>query len=398
MTLVLKNVRVWSASNGAELTDFLIEDGKISGNEPSLPVPSDATVIDGQGLLALPGFVNAHAHIDKSWLHRDWVSNQAEPSTQGCIAFEREKRDELNIPSVEVTETVLRQMLAFGTTRIRSHIDVDLGVGLRGLETVAEAVDNLNGAVEVEVVAFPQDGVIRRPGVRDLLKKAASSGVAHIGGLDPCLIDRDPAGQLNQLFEIASEYDCGLDIHLHDAGTLGHFEYEMILQRIHSYGRQGKVNIAHGFALSTVPSSRQESLIKELGEAGVSWSTVAPIGSARLPLELMKQNSVRLGLGTDGIRDLWSPYGDGDMLRVAQQFARLHGFKRDEELASAVDLITQDASWFVGNDRNDFTMGSLADIVLVDALHPMDALVRAPRRELVIAGGHVVVREGELLI
>lgn len=94
-------------------------------------------------------------------------------------------------------------------------------------------------------------------------------------------------------------------------------------------------------------------------------------------------------LGTDGIRDLWSPYGDGDMLRVAQQFARLHGFKRDEELSDAVDMITKGATWFVGNDRNDFTIGSRADIVLVDALHPMDALVRAPRRELVVAGGQV---------
>lgn len=112
----------------------------------------------------------------------------------------------------------------------------------------------------------------------------------------------------------------------------------------------------------------------------------------------MKNNSVRLGLGTDGIRDLWSPYGDGDMLRVAQQFARLHGFKRDEELSDAVDMITKGATWFVGNDRNDFTIGSRADIVLVDALHPMDALVRAPRRELVVAGGQVVVREGELVI
>lgn len=296
MTLVLKNVREWSASNGAETTDFLIEDGQISRKEPEITAPQDATIIDGKGLLALPGFVNAHAHIDKSWLHRDWVSNHAEPSTQGCISFEREKRDELNIPSTQVTETVLCQMLAFGTTRIRSHIDVDLGVGLRGLETVAEAVENLQNAVEVEVVAFPQDGVIRRPGVRDLLEKAASTGVAHIGGLDPCLIDRDPAGQLDQLFEIASKYDCGLDIHLHDAGTLGHFEYEMILERIHAFGRQGKVNIAHGFALSTVPASRQESLLKELGEAGVLWSTVAPVGSARLPLQLMKNNSVRLGL------------------------------------------------------------------------------------------------------
>lgn len=106
---------------------------------------------------------------------------------------------------------------------------------------------------------------------------------------------------------------------MHDAGTLGHFEYEMILERIHAFGRQGKVNIAHGFALSTVPASRQESLLKELGEAGVLWSTVAPVGSARLPLQLMKNNSVRLGLGTDGIRDLWSPYGDGDSRRASRR-------------------------------------------------------------------------------
>jgi len=110
--------------------------------------------IDGGGLLALPGFVNAHAHVDKSWWGRPWVSYGGEATTQGRIAHERAERDALGIPSVASTTAVLREFLRHGTTATRTHVDVDPGVGLRGIDTVRAAVAALDGAIEVEIVAF----------------------------------------------------------------------------------------------------------------------------------------------------------------------------------------------------------------------------------------------------
>src|SRR5690606_36236602 len=132
-------------------------------------------------------------------------------------------------------------------------VDVDLGVGLRGIEAVRDAAARLGGAVQVEIVAFPQDGVMRRPGVLELLEEAGAAVASNSGGLDTAAIERDPLAQRDGLFRIAAERDCGIDIDLHDGGTLGRFEYALIAELTREYGRVGRVNVSHGFALSVIP-------------------------------------------------------------------------------------------------------------------------------------------------
>ncbi len=234
-SLLLADVRPW----GGDAVDVTIVDGVISDLSPagnsteiSAEISTEAEQrIDGRGLLALPGFVNAHAHVDKSWWGQPWVSYGGQPTTQGRIAHERAERDKYGIPSVDGAKAVLREFLRHGTTATRTHVDVDLGVELRGIANVLEAAAALDGAIEVEIVAFPQDGVLRRPGVLDLLDKAAAEGATSIGGLDPATIDRDPVGQLDALFEIAVRRGVGIDLHLHDRGDLGAFQYELIAER-----------------------------------------------------------------------------------------------------------------------------------------------------------------------
>lgn len=393
--LTVTGVRPW----GRDPVDLVIDDGLITEVGPAAAARADGAgvTVAGHGLLALPGFVNAHAHVDKSWWGRPWVPAGGEGGTQGRIAHERAERDRLGIPDVDAATAVLGEFLRHGTTAIRTHVDVDLGVGLRGIEVVREAAARHGGAVEAEIVAFPQDGVIRRPGVLDLLDRAAAEGVTMIGGLDPAGIDRDPVAQLDGLFAIAERHGVGLDLHLHDGGELGAFQFELIIDRTLRAGLQGKITISHGFALGELPADRQVGLLDRLAEAGISWATVAPPRSAPLPWRELAERGLRLGLGTDGIRDLWSPFGDGDLLRVALGFARLHGLRTDQELITAVQLATIGGAPFVGRTRHDLVPGARADLVLIDAENVPDALVRAPARALVIAGGRVVARNGMLV-
>ncbi|MFB7460075.1 amidohydrolase [Streptomyces sp. NPDC056188] len=392
--LTLTNVRPW----GRAAVDIVVSDGKIRDLVPAGAAGEPGERVDGGGLLALPGFINAHAHVDKSWWGRPWVSYGGESTIAGRIAHERAERDALGIPGVDNSLTVLREFLRHGVTAVRSHVDVDLGIGLRGIDAVRGAAEALGGAIEVEIVAFPQDGVIRRPGVLDLLDQAAAHGATSVGGLDPAAIDRDPVKQLDGLFEIAERRGVGVDIHLHDGGELGAFQFELIAERTRRAGLRGKVNVSHGFALGELPAGRQADLLDELAEAGVSWSTVAPVGTAPLPWRGMRDRGMPVGLGTDGIRDLWSPFGDGDLLRVALDFARLHDLRTDEDLGYAVELATTRAAGFVHRGVHDLAAGARADIVLVDAENVQDALMRSPRRELVMSGGRVVARNGELLV
>lgn len=392
--LKLVNVRPW----GGDPVDVLVDGDRITEIAAAGSGHPAAQEIDGHGLLALPGLINAHAHVDKSWWGRPWVSYGGSPGTAGRIAHERAERDRYGIPGTDGVLAVLREFLRHGTTATRTHVDVDLGVGLRGIEHVLEAADKLGGAMEVEIVAFPQDGVVRRPGVLELLDQAAAAGATSIGGLDPAGIDRDPVEQLDGLFEIAERRGVGLDIHLHDRGELGAFQYELIIDRTVRAGLQGKVTVSHGFALGELAGARQEAIVDALAGAGISWATVAPPGTAPLPWRRMLDRGVGIGLGTDGIRDLWSAFGDGDLLKIALGFARLHGLRTDDELALAVQLASTKAAPYVHRATHDLVAGARADVVLVDAENPQDALVRGPRRELVVAGGRVVARQGEVLV
>ncbi|ACQ79709.1 N-isopropylammelide isopropylaminohydrolase [Beutenbergia cavernae DSM 12333] len=394
VSLTLTNVRPW----GGDAVDLVLDGDRIASVVPAGSATPGGDALDGGGRLALPGFVNAHAHVDKSWWGQPWVSYGGEATTQGRIAHERAEREKYGIPSAASTTAVLREYLRHGTTAVRSHVDVDLGVGLRGIEAVRDAVDALGGAVEVEIVAFPQDGVMRRPGVLQLLDDAAAAGATSIGGIDPSAIDRDPVAQLDGLFEIAQRRGVGLDIHLHSGGELGAFEYELIIDRTLAAGLQGRVNVSHGFALGELAGARQAELLARLAEAGIGWSTVAPVRTAPLPWREMRDLGIPIGLGTDGIRDLWSPYGDGDILRIALGFARLHGLRYDEDLTYAVELATTRAASYVHRSVHDLVPGARADVVLLDAENVPDALMRAPRREVVVAGGRVVVDGGELLV
>src|SRR5690606_733196 len=160
----------------------------------------------------------------------------------------------------------------------------------------------------------------------------------------------------------------------------------------------GRVNVAHGFAVGQLDGSRRADLVAAMGEAGITMTTVAPLGAAPLPLLALRAAGVPVGLGTDGIRDLWSPYGTGDLLTQTTQLARLSGLRSDEELVTAARVASADAARFVGRTVHDLVAGAPADVVLVDAENVPDAVVRAPRRALVLARGRVVARDGEIFV
>lgn len=239
-------------------------------------------------------------------------------------------------------------------------------------------------------MAFPQDGVLRRPGVLALLAEAARSGVEHIGGLDPATIDRDPVGQLDGICAVAAEHGVGVDVHLHDPAELGAFQMELLIERTERFGLQGRVNLAHGFAIAQLDEVRRRDLLAAMAELGITFTTVAPLRLPQLPLREMDDAGVRFGLGTDGIRDLWSPYGTGDLLGIAWQYARASSLVRDEDLRRVVEIATGGSAPFAGLPVNRLQSGDRADIVLLDAENPMDALVRTPPRRAVIGNGRLL--------
>jgi cytosine deaminase len=387
--LLVRNVRPL----GGPARDLLVEGGRISQAGERLAAPVGATVVDGRGQLALPGLVDAHAHLDKTLWGLPWRPHTAGDGLGELIANEHRGRAELAERGVTVAQragNLLGAYVAAGTSHIRSHVDVDPAAGLDSLHGVMEARAAFADQVSVELVAFPQSGLLVRPGTVELLEAAVRAGAELVGGLDPAGFDRRPVEHLDAIFGIADRHGCGLDIHLHDGGELGAFTIELIVERTGALGLAGKVTISHAFALAEVPPPRLDRLVEGLATAGVSLTTVAPGNRPPLPLARLRAAGVAVGLGCDGIRDLLSPWGDGDLLARAGLLAWRAGARRDEDLAAALEVATVGGARVLGLDGYGLATGCVADLTLVPASTVGEAVVAHPPRSLVLKRGRVV--------
>ncbi|RWR07470.1 amidohydrolase [Paenirhodobacter populi] len=310
--LLLKNIR----QMGGAPTDLLIRAGTIAAIGPDLVAPGIACE-DGGGAIAIPGLFDAHTHLDKGLLGHPWYVNDVGPRLIDKIDNERRVKRDLGLDAhvQSMRQAILSS--SFGTTVIRSHVDIDTDQGLVALEGVMETRRQLAGVVEIEIVAFPQSGLLRRPGTVELLDRAMAAGADLVGGLDPCGMDRDPKGHLDAIFAIAGKYGKGIDIHLHEAGEMGAFSMDMIFERVCALGMQGKVAISHAFCLGAPDWNMTQGLIDDCATLDLPVLTTAPPSREVPSLQRLLAAGVRFGAGLDGFRDTWGPYGNGDMLERA---------------------------------------------------------------------------------
>ncbi|WP_280437197.1 amidohydrolase [Nocardia carnea] len=394
--LLLRNGRPWTPGQPVDTADILIRGGRIEQIGVGLTAP-DTETVDLDGALVLPGFVDTHCHLDKTLWGGPWVPNTGGRSLAGRIANGEGRRAELGIPNPDYAAGLLATMVTGGTAYVRSHIDIDPSVGLAGVESVRAAADRHRDRVDVELVAFPQGGLISRPGVADLLAAALADGVEVVGGIDPAGFDGDPTGQLDVIFGLAERFGAKVDIHLHDPGNLGAWEFDLIIERTRATGLAGRVTISHAYAMGALPPAEQQRIAESLAEAGVAMVTCAVGDAPVVPLRVMHAAGATLALGNDGIRDLWTPYGDGDMLRRISTVAFRDRLLADEEIELALTAGTHGGAEVLGLTDYGLRPGARADLLTVQAPAPAAAVVGVPVRGLVVKGGRVVVRDGQLV-
>ena len=216
-----------------------------------------------------------------------------------------------------------------------------------------------------------------------------------IGGLDPEGFDGDASAHLDIIFGLAHAHGVGVDIHLHDRGDVGAKQIEMICKLATELPNQ--VIISHCFALSTVEEGRALALLETMASSGVSVATVAPGTFPPMPLERMNELGITLGLGQDGIRDYWSPYGTGDMLDRTWQLAFTNGFRSDDLIEACVGVATRGGASLMGVDNVGVSVGDVADLVVLPGDTVTSVVMDRPQRSFVLRGGQVIARAGELV-
>ena len=350
------------------------------------------------GVAVLPALVDGHIHLDKTLLGLPWVPNMAAGNrVADRIEAERKVRAARTVPESQTGANLVRQVVASGTLHMRSHVDIDNQLGLRNLHEILEVREQFRDLVTIQIVAFPQSGILRAPGTADLLDAAIAEGADLVGGLDPVGIDGDLDGHLDAIFAIAERRGVGIDIHLHDGGEGGIAQLTAIAERAASAGLQGKVAVSHAFALGSVPTDAAARTADRLARAGVAIMSHGPGGAAIPPLKLLREHGVEVFGGSDNIRDAWSPFGNGDMLERAMLIGYRANFRHDDELAFALDMVTGAAARVLGVTPYGIAIDAPADLVVVEADSLAEAVATRPRRKLVIKAGRVVARDGVLI-
>ncbi len=374
-----------------------VEGGRIAALLPISAPPTGKDTIDLGGALVLPPLVDGHIHLDKTLLGLPWVPNQATGNrVADRIEAERKVRASRTLPETETGSNLVRQIMASGTLHMRTHVDVDNQLGLRNLHEILKVRERFRDLVTIEIVAFPQSGVLRSPGTAELLDAAIREGADLVGGLDPVGIDGDLDGHLDAIFGVAEKHGIGVDIHLHDGGEGGIAQMLAIAQRSEAAGLQGKVAISHAFALGSVPTESAARTADVLAKARIAIMSHGPGGATIPPLKLLKEHGVEVFGGSDNIRDAWSPFGNGDMLERAMLIGYRANFRHDEELALAFDMVTAAGARVLRLTDYGFKVGGPADFVTVEATTLAEAVATRKRRSLVVKAGRIVARDGVL--
>jgi cytosine deaminase len=381
------------------LHDLHVEGGRITAIEPASSAASAGEAVDIAGQLLVPGFVEGHIHLDTSFYGGKWVPHR--PCTNGFDVHERVAFQAENMAKAEpMAERAVKQLelcVSHGTLQMRSHVMVDGSVGLKSLETILTVREKYRDIIDIQLVAFPQSGILKSPGTPELLDEAIGLGADLIGGLDPASFDRDVTAHLDVVFGIAEKRGVDADIHLHEGGSMGAFTIEEICARTEALGMQGHVSISHAYGLGDLPPDAARKIAAKVARSGISIMTNAPGHHTFPPVALLRGEGVNVFSGSDNIRDSWWPYGDGDMLRRAEIIGYRSGFFTDAELESAFDIVTTAGAKALRLNGYGIEIGAKADFVAIAAEHIPEAVVGFPGSRKVFKEGRLVAEGGKIL-
>lgn len=377
--------------------DIGITAGRIAAIHPRLG-PA-ARELDAAGRLVTEAFVDPHLHLDKVYtlamLDEEALrAYHGAEMAQAHLAIdlaarvkERYDRDWI-LPHVR---TALRGALTFGVTHVRAFADVDRKARLEGIAALLEARTEFAGEVTVEVVAFPQEGVVREPGAAALVREAVQHGADVVGGI-PWIeaSPRDAQAHIDAMFEIALDSDRPISMLVDDAGDPALRTLELLARKTIDAGWEGRVLAHHARAMARYDPAYLRDLIELLQAARLAVVTDPHTGPLHVPVRELQAAGITVCLGQDDISDAYYPYGRHNMLEVAFLASHLLWMTTAQDREHLYDMVTRDAARALGLPAHELRPGGAADLVVLDA----PDLLEAFRHH---GPPHAVIHHGQLI-
>lgn len=344
------------------------------------PAASQCDILDLQGQLIMPGLIETHIHLDKACImHRCHLheGTLAEAVAQTRAAKAGFTEEDVYRRGAQVLDKAIVQ----GTTHMRTHVELDPQIGLTGFNAIRRLQADYAWAISLEICVFPQEGLLNNPGTEALLCLALDSGATVLGGCP--YMDSDPTGQIQRLFELATRYDCDLDLHLDfDLNPEGMTVMEVArCTQVHGWG--GRVTIGHATKLSTLPKEPLTALALHLAQAGVQVTCLPstdlflmgreafhnkPRGLA--PLAHLQACGVTCSVSTNNIGNPFTPYGDASLIRQANLFANVSQMGTVPELLQCLAWVSSESARLLRLTDYGLLPGCRADFIVFDAPSP----------------------------
>lgn len=381
LDLLVRNARLPDAPAP---TDISIKDGRFAAIQPGLAGEA-REVIDAGGRLVSPGFVETHIHLDKTCtIDRCECETARFPHR----AMERTSAIKKTFTVEDVNaraRRTLEKCISHGATLMRTHVEVDPLVGLRGFEGVKALIKPYEWAIDVEICVMPQEGMLNNPGTEELMIAALKNGARVIGAAPN--YDSDRAGQIRRVFEIARDFDVDIDMHLDSGSSAAELDTLLVCELTEKYGYGGRVAIGHVTKISTMPADGFAEVAKRMADAGVSL-TVLPstdlyLGGRerdhRVERSVVDANRlVRMGvncsISSNNILNAFTPLGDGQLIRQANLYANIVQQAMPDALRDTWSMFTSRSAQLMRRKDYGIAVGNPADFVVVDAPSTVDAI------------------------
>ncbi|PSO15189.1 amidohydrolase family protein [Bradyrhizobium sp. MOS003] len=380
--LIFRNALLRSS---AAPVDIGVKGGRIAAIEPKLTC--EAVEIDLGGHLALPGFVDTHIHLDKACLLGRCAHDHGSVS-EAIRAVAGMKKD-ITVEDVYARGArVLERAIVNGTTRMRTHIEIDPRIGLRGFEAIKSLKRDYSWAIDLSLCVFPQEGLTNDPGSDELLVQALRDGGEAIGGCP--YMDTDPNAHLARIFDLAQEFDVDVDLHLDFDLDPSWWHLDEVCRQTERRNYGGRVAIGHATKLSALPPEQMKAATAQLAKAGVAV-TVLPATDLYLMGREATHNAPRgltlahklagdgvvCSVATNNVLNPFTPFGDASLLRMANFYANVaHASVSDFD--TCLDLVTDLPARLMNLDDYGVKVGNPADLIVLDTQDSRFAIAELP--------------------
>src|SRR5713226_410077 len=394
MDLVVKNARLLDRPADGEL-EIAIADGRIVAIGKELG--EAAEVYDSGGRLVCAGLIETHIHLDKSRI----IDRCPLPTGRRVnpVTMTAPVKKDFTVEDVRArAEATLRECLVNGATRMRTQVEIDPAIGLRGFEAVNSLTADYRWAIDLEICVFPQDGLTNYPGTEELLVAALKEGAPVLGGAPR--YDSDPSAQIERIFALAREFDVDLDLHLDVGDSPDGMLIYQVLALTERYRRGGRVVVGHMAKLSLLPPAEVAALARRLADAGIAV-TVLPATDLYLmgrerdhavvrgvaDANLLAANGVTCSLSSNNVLNPATPYGDCSLIRMANLYANVLQVDRPAKLRECFGMLTDRSARLLNLKDYGFALGNPADVAVIGAQRPEQAIAEISQPLAVFKNG-----------